>query len=258
MLGKSVSTSLYNKLTLSTFFYSHSSHVTNVRFSTDKSRVISIGGADHAIFQWRFIPEDGIENLTNQSIAHAELLTGTRSGSPLQNDTIPEPYQAYLDTDSEESDSELSGREIDSDIEKEKEVSYDRQVYKEDLLVLKPKIKEEIKKAETDLREKRQARPELSLSLKHVFGYRGYDCRDNIFCIKPSGEIVYHVAALGIVYNKETNTQSFYDQHTDDILCLCLHPNKNYVATGQVIFHFFFIFKFNQDIVEWVRNERQF
>lgn len=38
-------------------YVGHSSHVTNVRFTKDKTRVISIGGADHAIFQWHFIPE---------------------------------------------------------------------------------------------------------------------------------------------------------------------------------------------------------
>ena len=64
--------------------------------------------------------------------------------------------------------------------------------------------------------------------------YRGYDCRDNLFFIHESGEMVYHVAAFGIVYNKETQVQRFYDQHTDDILSLCLHPIKNFVATGQV------------------------
>ena len=31
--------------------------MTNVRFSHDKNRVISTGGADHAVFQWRFLPE---------------------------------------------------------------------------------------------------------------------------------------------------------------------------------------------------------
>lgn len=72
------------------------------------------------------------------------------------------------------------------------------------------------------------------LTVFFYFSYRGYDCRDNLFYIHESGEIVYHVAALGIVYNKETQTQKFYDQHTDDILCLCLHPIKNFVATGQV------------------------
>jgi hypothetical protein len=29
--------------------------------------------------------------------------------------------------------------------------------------------------------------------------------------------------------------QQFYDQHTDDILCLALHPTEPNVASGQVI-----------------------
>lgn len=44
-------------------------------------------------------------------------------------------FKAYLDSNSEESDSELSGKEIDSDIENEKQISYDREVYKDDLIV---------------------------------------------------------------------------------------------------------------------------
>ena len=32
--------------------------MTNVRFSADKQRVISTGGADHAVFQWRYL-QDG-------------------------------------------------------------------------------------------------------------------------------------------------------------------------------------------------------
>lgn len=64
--------------------------------------------------------------------------------------------------------------------------------------------------------------------------YRGYDCRDNVFCLKAT-EIVYHVAALGIVLNTETNQQRFYNYHTDDILCLAVSPDMNFVATGQVI-----------------------
>jgi hypothetical protein len=69
--------------------------------------------------------------------------------------------------------------------------------------------------------------------IKASFRYRGYDCRDNVFCLK-SGEIVYHVAALGIVLNTEQNQQRFYNFHTDDILCLAVSPNMSLVATGQV------------------------
>ena len=40
-----------------------------------------------------------------------------------------------MDSNSEDSDSEMSGREVDSDVENEKQISYDRSVYKEDLKV---------------------------------------------------------------------------------------------------------------------------
>ena len=33
--------------------------MTNVRFSSDHHHLISVGGADHAIFQWRFLPPKG-------------------------------------------------------------------------------------------------------------------------------------------------------------------------------------------------------
>lgn len=87
------------------------------------------------------------------------------------------------------------------------------------------------------MRLKRQDRPDISLNIEFVYGYRGYDCRDNLFCVKQAGLIVYHVAALGIVYNQETQKQEYYNQHTDDILCLCVYtfsPTKNFCATGQV------------------------
>ena len=66
-----------------------------------------------------------------------------------------------------------------------------------------------------------------------MLSYRGYDCRSNLFYTQ-TGEIVYHVAAVGVVYNRQQNTQRFYMGHDDDILCLAIHPLKDYVATGQV------------------------
>lgn len=74
----------------------------------------------------------------------------------------------------------------------------------------------------------------MTLMHKHFFfSYRGYDCRSNLFYTQ-TGEIVYHVAAVGVVYNRQQNTQRFYLGHDDDILCLAIHPLKDYVATGQV------------------------
>ena len=76
-------------------YVGHSAHVTNVRFSHDMMRVISVGGGDHAIFQWRYLPE------------------GSHGGDGDDVDG-----GAYLESNSDESDSEASDAdELDSDIE---------------------------------------------------------------------------------------------------------------------------------------------
>ena len=63
--------------------------------------------------------------------------------------------------------------------------------------------------------------------------YRGYDCRNNLYYL-ANGDIIYHVAALGIVYNIATHQQRFYSRHSDDILCLTMHPSEDILATGQI------------------------
>lgn len=75
--------------------------------------------------------------------------------------------------------------------------------------------------------------PNEGLDLKFAFGYHGYNACNNLFYTQ-SKEVVFHVAALGIVYSSSTNQQRFYKGHTDDIICLTIHDDKDFVATGQV------------------------
>ena len=49
--------------------------------------------------------------------------------------------------------------------------------------------------------------------------------------------MVYHVAAVGVVYNRQLHSQRFYLAHDDDIISLTVHPLKDYAATGQVHTH---------------------
>ncbi|XP_060790211.1 echinoderm microtubule-associated protein-like 5 isoform X1 [Neoarius graeffei] len=189
-------------------YLGHSAHITNVRWSYDYQWVITIGGADHSVFQWKFIPERKSKDTLH--IAPQEML---------------------VDSNSEESDSDQSDvPELDSEIEQETQLTYRRQVYKEDLPQLKEKYKEKHRVAAM---KKRERPPVSGLRLHFIHGYRGYDCRSNLFYTQ-TGEIVYHVAAVGVVYNRQQNTQRFYLGHDDDILCLAIHPIKDYVATGQV------------------------
>lgn len=83
-------------------YVGHSAHVTNVRFTTDKRHVISVGGADNAVFQWRFYAGEG---------EGEEDVSAPVGG----------------DSDSEESDSDMSDvASLDSDLEKEQEKVYER------------------------------------------------------------------------------------------------------------------------------------
>jgi WD40 repeat protein len=78
--------------------------------------------------------------------------------------------------------------------------------------------------------------PLQTLELDHIYGYRTRDTRDNLFAI-DSDTIVYHAASVGIVHNIKTGKQRFFNNgsHVDDILCLTCHPNKKYIATGDIV-----------------------
>uniref|UniRef100_A0AAX7TW25 EMAP like 6 n=1 Tax=Astatotilapia calliptera TaxID=8154 RepID=A0AAX7TW25_ASTCA len=167
-------------------YIGHSAHVTNVRWSHDLQWVLTTGGADHALFQWRFLPES--------------VMNG--------------------DSNSEESDSDVSDvPELDSDIEQETQIHYDRPVYKEDL----PQLRQQSREKKQQVGSlKRQKGPDQGLRLQFVHGYRGYDCRNNLFYTQ-GGEVLYHVAAVGVVYNRQLHSQRFYLGHDDDILSLSVH-----------------------------------
>ncbi|XP_013395547.1 echinoderm microtubule-associated protein-like 2 isoform X3 [Lingula anatina] len=83
---------------------------------------------------------------------------------------------------------------------------------------------------------KKEDQPPQSLKLEWVYGYRGRDCRSNVHLL-PTGETVYFVAGVVVLYNVEEQIQRHYLGHTDDVKCLAVHPDKITIATGQVAGH---------------------
>ncbi|XP_023391007.1 echinoderm microtubule-associated protein-like 2 [Pteropus vampyrus] len=75
--------------------------------------------------------------------------------------------------------------------------------------------------------------PSSRLKLDWVYGYRGRDCRANLYLL-PTGEIVYFVASVAVLYSVEEQRQRHYLGHNDDIKCLAVHPDMVTIATGQV------------------------
>jgi len=53
-----------------------------------------------------------------------------------------------------------------------------------------------------------EASTDVDLQLEWVYGYRCQDCRNNVR-FSSGGDIVYMAAALGVVYHKNKNSQSF-------------------------------------------------
>ena len=52
--------------------------------------------------------------------------------------------------------------------------------------------------------------------LEWVYGYRWRDARSNLYLL-PTGEMVYFVAAVVVLFNAEEHTQRHYLGHTEDI-----------------------------------------
>ncbi|KAF1491832.1 Echinoderm microtubule-associated protein-like 1, partial [Megadyptes antipodes antipodes] len=75
--------------------------------------------------------------------------------------------------------------------------------------------------------------PAKRLKLEWVYGYRGRDCRSNLYLL-PTGETVYFIASVVVLFNVEEQLQRHYAGHNDDVKCLAVHPDRITIATGQV------------------------
>lgn len=59
--------------------------------------------------------------------------------------------------------------------------------------------------------------PRCQLRLEWVYGYRGHQCRNNLY-YTVGKEVVYFVAGVGVVYNTRDHSQKFFLGHNDDII----------------------------------------
>eukprot|EP00743_Colponemidia_sp_Colp-15_P001291 GILK01001415.1.p1 GENE.GILK01001415.1~~GILK01001415.1.p1 ORF type:complete len:813 (-),score=157.91 GILK01001415.1:340-2727(-) len=77
------------------------------------------------------------------------------------------------------------------------------------------------------------AAPQESLQLDYVHGYNGKNGRHNLH-FPDDQHIVYSIAGLGVVHDVANNTQQFFSEHNEDVLCLTVNKAKRVAATGQL------------------------
>ena len=79
--------------------------------------------------------------------------------------------------------------------------------------------------------------PQIELELEHIYGASMQESgRDNIFYggSVSGSNIVYVAGKYGVVYTKDGNKQTFFDQHDDDITCLDIDPpSGRFAVSGQ-------------------------
>jgi len=194
-----------------TDYTGHSSHVMNVAFMHGDTHVISVGGNDRAVFQWKTVSEDdeALEEAKVEIDSDDEVLLA--DGAAIERSRQQEAANSGFGLDP----LELEGEEEGGD----------------QFMATKPWIGAIV--PPTVVPPEDPSVPDDELHLEWIHGYRASDARNNLRYNK-AGEIVYSAAQAGVVLNVQKWHQNFNLAHTDDVIALAMHPDGIHVATGQM------------------------
>ncbi|GMH99995.1 hypothetical protein TrVE_jg4710 [Triparma verrucosa] len=188
-------------------FTGHAARVTNLRFSPDDKFLFSSGGDDCCVFQWVH-EADGYE----EEAARIE----------------PNPEDALDLVDGKAWDKPAVW-EMANDEDMSYTFAMEEQARDEDFTPVKPWQRTIVAPPEFD---EEVTEPDDTLVLEHIHGYRGSDCRSNLF-YGIGGYALYHIGCTVVRYNVKDNVQSFYQDARDEIVSLALHPTRPICAIGQ-------------------------
>lgn len=73
--------------------------------------------------------------------------------------------------------------------------------------------------------------PPNLLELEYIYGYRCHDSRNNIF-YNSRGDLIYHIAQVGVQLGPHSNQMKFITQNQDDIMCI--DTLGEFTATGDI------------------------
>jgi WD40 repeat protein/Ca2+-binding EF-hand superfamily protein len=195
-------------------FVGHSSHVTCVKFSANSKYLISIGGNDKSIFQWKVEMDNAGDNAEYQEDTEIDaqefVPSNFRHGEDEKNKKPVEETNGMFElAEDEEGDQFMAVKPWVGDLKKSIPSDYVYQKGMEDA-------------------------PEETLEVHYVNGYRCFDARNTAAFGTTKGSVVFASAALGVELNVASNTQTFFNKHEEDIVSFAMHPNREIVATGQM------------------------
>jgi len=189
----------------------HSSHVTNVRWMNEDRYVISTGGNDRCVFQWKNI--NPLHEMSGQASSEGKSSSSSREEVVHDEEDFSDPFADVGDDEGDQS------------------------------MAVKPWKGQLVAPSDPDAsRAGAPTKPRFNLELEYVCGYQAQDpnSRNNLR-FSSSGDIIYHTAAIGVVehldgtsHHHKNSRQRYFKGHDDDIVCLTTDPTGKFVATGQM------------------------
>ena len=79
----------------------------------------------------------------------------------------------------------------------------------------------------------RKASPNCSIEPEWVYGYQSEKSKSDLH-YTSKGDIVYNVSKYVVIYSIKLHQQKVFSGHTEEILSLKLHPNKQIAASGEI------------------------
>ena len=217
-------------------YRAHSAQVTKVRWSQGCQHVLTCSADDRCVMQWaRKVDDVATEEqaqaralkkkLQATDAANARAAKSNKSNANAANaGTTPKAVaSAQLAASIDALPSrDLAREEEDSDEEHEQRGAVMKS--RAWLLAACPPSNARMKPDVTA--------PALTATLEWVHGCQASDVRSQC-CYTASGEVVYPISRLAVVYSKEEHSQRFYRGHEHALSALAASPTGRFIASGE-------------------------
>lgn len=189
----------------------HSSKPECVRFTVDDNYVLSCGGNDGCVIQWRVsVPEtqNKDELKRDETVDKDQLIVEMR-------------FEGKILDRNPNAENVLNDRPIAQCLLEEGAEANDMLPWQRTIV------------APSMIPLENNSEPPDSLELDFIAGFAAERCRESLkySCTK---EILFFSSAIAVVMNQNTHAQRFYNEHTSNITSMAVHPLENIVATGQL------------------------
>ena len=203
-------------------FIGHSSHVTNVRFQFDDKYVISTGGNDKSIFQWKLVGEDGPEEENDYDMEGFD---------ESEFNAVKKDNDAYEEAGQKKAPVKQASTTIGNGLFDLEEVDEGDQ-----FMAIKPFLGEVKHSEPTGFKPPPRCNepPIENLEVHYIHGCRLFDARNTAKWTSDTNNCVFVSAALGVCMDITANTQEFFKGHDEDLVSFDLHPNRKIAASGSM------------------------